>query len=151
MRKLTRFLKSMYFVGRIWTYIKCYQKSYCIPLSRKCIKIPLINLGDMKFTLMCDLQHPPFAFDSSTLYKESIESKLILNRKFSILPTLLHSSIMYCFFAVYWFVSNVPFCTTPSQGRHYHTLPCNSVLYSAYKQKHNIVKMKLHIFFTVPR
>jgi len=48
MRKLMSFLKSMYFVGRIWTYIKCYQKPYCIPLSRKYIENPLINLGDTK-------------------------------------------------------------------------------------------------------
>ena len=64
-RKLMSFLKSMYFVGRIWTYIKCYKKSYCIPLSRKYIENLLINLGDIKCTpiydcdIRCLLSIPP--------------------------------------------------------------------------------------------
>ena len=71
--------------------------------------------------------------------------------KYWILPNVLHSNIMFCSFAVYWVVSLCRFFTTHSLGRHYHTLPCNSVWYSAYKQTYNIIKMKLQMLFTVLR
>lgn len=96
------------------------------------------------------LRPPLFAFDSSTLYKESSETKLIQPEIFN--PSqriafqyyvLLLCGLLICFVC--------RFFTTHSLGRHYHTLSCDSVLRSAYKQQYNIIKMKMQILFTVLR